>query len=241
MNGIDNREYPRTFPHLAHQNAPGWSLVLSNRNFFFIFLSSSSQCLLPCIGHSNFLRKLVNYEFLLSLITVLFRLEQLSLFLLLSFLFKIGVLSRHESIDRKLLYRPIALYFIETALSSIVHSQFRTGQLFTMRLVFYLIEQTDWRCELDTLINVSESLISLVHLLFCSSFEIKMRKSLQSLLHTLFVSLIFVLSIQLNSCRCFFHWQHHSHGLNGVKWSILPYLSLHLLSCKHSKPFEYSQ
>ncbi|KAF8366505.1 hypothetical protein PRIPAC_84334, partial [Pristionchus pacificus] len=65
-------------------------------------------------------------------------LEQLSLFLILSFLFKIGVLSRHESIDRKLLYRPIALYFIESALSSIVHSQFRTGQLFTMRVFDFI-------------------------------------------------------------------------------------------------------
>ncbi|GMT00573.1 hypothetical protein PENTCL1PPCAC_22747, partial [Pristionchus entomophagus] len=61
-------------------------------------------------------------------------LEQLSLFLLLSSLFKIGVLSRHESIDRKLLYRSSLLYFIESFLSSLVHSQLRTGQLFTMRV-----------------------------------------------------------------------------------------------------------
>ncbi|GMT28489.1 hypothetical protein PFISCL1PPCAC_19786, partial [Pristionchus fissidentatus] len=69
-------------------------------------------------------------------------LEQFSLFIFLWCLFKMGVLSRGETFDRNLLYRSSFLYFVESFISSIVHSQMRTGQLFTMRIFDFIFSCT---------------------------------------------------------------------------------------------------
>ncbi|GMR53570.1 hypothetical protein PMAYCL1PPCAC_23765, partial [Pristionchus mayeri] len=128
-----------------------WSLVLPNRNFFLLLHSSCSQCSLPRPGHSNSFRQLDRT--IISLPSPLISVQH-------------RLLSRNESLDRKVVYKPCALYFIESFLSSLVHSQLRTGQLFTMRVF-------DFCCSFVLLFSIREkgeekSSISTSHLMLLS-------------------------------------------------------------------------